>query len=81
MEVFQEYGAVLARTFNYYTCGQTEADDSMFTLKMNAWGQLSRDMGFANNKSKFCKTADVDNVFIGERGLCAWKKGRAFAHD
>jgi len=64
MEVFQEYGAVLARTFNYYTCGQTEADDSMFTLKMNAWGQLSRDMGFANNKSKFCKTADVDNVFI-----------------
>jgi len=63
-EVLMLHFAMIARLFNYYCCLQPDNDEAMFSMKFNAWATLCRDLKLSNQKSKYCKPADCDNVFV-----------------
>jgi hypothetical protein len=63
-EVFSRFFPMLCQLFNYYCALSIETDESLFSMKFNSWTSLVRDLGLASKKSKYCKPADCDNIFV-----------------
>jgi hypothetical protein len=66
---------MLCQLFDYYCALSPETDESLFSMKFNSWTSLVRDLGLASKKSKYCKPADCDNIFVAtnfeEDKVCA----------
>lgn len=56
---------MLVRVFDYYCCKSNALDESVFAMSLGGWRFMVRDFALATHKSKFCKPADCDNIFIG----------------
>jgi hypothetical protein len=56
---------MIVRIFDYYCCKSNALDESVFAMSLGGWRFMVRDFALATHKSKYCKPADCDNVFIG----------------
>jgi len=56
---------MIVRVFDYYCCKSNALDESVFAMSLGGWRFMVRDFALATHKSKYCKPADCDNIFIG----------------
>ena len=61
-DVLWQYHRVFFMLFDIYAA--LGGGDSVHDLSLNEWAEFVRDFKLASNKSKYCKPADLDRLFI-----------------
>ena len=70
-EVLYKHRNTFFRAFDYYA---SLGGDTIGSISLNEWNQFIVDCSLAEPKSKFCKAADLDRLFIAVDGLSGGKK-------
>lgn len=72
LEVFWDHHVLFVAVFEYYA---SIGGDSVHSISLNEWTLFVEGCGLVNAKSKFCKRADMDRLFIAVDGASSGGDG------